>query len=58
MWSGPLAATMLSVPPETGFWLLVDDAFGVAEPPLLDVLEHAARPQGRDGQDGQRGDAL
>jgi hypothetical protein len=35
---------MLSVPPETGFWLLVDDAFGVDEPLLLVVLEHAARP--------------
>ena len=43
MWSGPLAATMLSVPPDCGFWLLVADVGAVVEPVELE-LEHAARP--------------
>jgi len=53
MWSGPLAATMFSVPPDTGFSVLVDvvGAALVVELPelvvelgVLDELEHAARP--------------
>src|ERR1700722_2418875 len=44
MWSGPLAATMLSVPPDCGFSPLVAEVGAVDEPVLLDVLEHAARP--------------
>src|ERR1700734_217725 len=44
MWSGPLAATMFSVPPDYGFSLLVAAVGAVDEPVLLDVLEHAARP--------------
>jgi len=44
MWSGPLAATMLRVPPDCGFWLLAD-CVGLVEPLLLEgELEHAARP--------------
>src|SRR6516164_7641355 len=43
MWSGPLAATMFSVPPLTG--LAVLEAVGaLAAEPELDELEHAARP--------------
>src|SRR6202522_2818631 len=44
MWSGPLAATMCSVPPDCGFSLLDAAVGAVDEPLLLDVLEHAARP--------------
>ena len=44
MWSGPLAAMMLSVPPYVGFTLLFAVVGAVVEPVLLDVLEHAARP--------------
>ena len=32
MWSGPLAATMFSVPPDCGFSLLVADVGAVVEP--------------------------
>jgi len=53
MWSGPLAATMFSVPPDTGFSLVPDvagaaavEVAGEVEEPdgLLELDEHAAKP--------------
>jgi hypothetical protein len=42
MWSGPLLATMLTVPPAWIFWLLVDVETELV--PEFPELEHAARP--------------